>query len=61
LTDKEKNITVAEADKRRREGKQTAAVHRDRQLSPARSANSKRRKGDMDAVSPRSGKTPRYF
>jgi hypothetical protein len=58
LTDKEKNIIVAKAEKRQREGKETAVFHRDRQVSPGKLENFKKRKGVnvVEVVSPSAGK-----
>jgi hypothetical protein len=50
LVDREKDISIAKVTKRRRDGKQTAILHEDRQISPGRLADSKRRKRENSVV-----------
>ncbi|KAH8789756.1 hypothetical protein BGZ57DRAFT_88663 [Hyaloscypha finlandica] len=50
LVDREKDISIAMVAKRRREGKTTALLHEDRQISPGRLADFKRRKRENSVV-----------
>lgn len=50
LVDREKDVSIAKVAKRRREGKTTALLREDRQISPGRLADFKRRKRESSVV-----------
>jgi hypothetical protein len=50
LVDREKDVSIAKVAKRTREGKTTALLREDRQISPGRLADFKRRKRENSVV-----------
>jgi len=50
LVDREKDISIVKLAKRRREGKTTALFHEDRQISPGKLADFKRRKRENSVM-----------